>query len=254
MNRLETPETSDTDNRKGLAALAKSGRLRAAINIGNAALAQRDDHSGVIMGVSPSLAAELSRRIDCDLDLVVYPSAGKVFDAAGNDEWDIAFLARDPGRTDRLAFSIPYVAIEGTYIVRKDSGFRGAADIDRPGQRVCVTLNAAYDHILARQLKYAEIVRSATPADTLALFLEGGHDAAAGVRQPLENYAELHPELEVLGDHFAQIEQCIAVPLASSNAISELDRFLTTAIASGFVRDALDKSGQQQVAVAGVTI
>jgi polar amino acid transport system substrate-binding protein len=254
MNRLETPETSDADDGKGLAALAKSGRLRAAINIGNAALAQRDDHSGVITGVSPSLAAELSRRIDCDLDLVVYPSAGKVFDASGNDEWDIAFLARDPGRTDRLAFTGPYVAIEGTYIVRKGTGFRSGADLDRPGQRVCVTLNAAYDHILTRQLTYAEIVRSATPADTLALFLEGGHDAAAGVRQPLENYAQLHPELEVLGDHFALIEQCIAVPLASSNAISELDRFLTTAIASGFVRDALDKSGQQQVAVARVTI
>jgi polar amino acid transport system substrate-binding protein len=254
MNRLEAPVTSDADDRNGLASVAKSGRLRAAVNIGNAALAQRDEHSGVIMGVSPSLAAELSRRIHCDLDLVVYPSAGSIVDAVGHDEWDIAFLARDPGRTDRLAFTVPYVAIEGTYIVHKDSGFRSAADLDRPGQRVCVTLNAAYDHILTRQLEHAEIVRAATPTETLALFLQGSHDAAAGIRQPLENYAQSYPELRVLEDPFALIEQCIAVPRALSDTISDLNRFVTMAITSGFVRDALDRSGQQQVAVARITI
>jgi polar amino acid transport system substrate-binding protein len=250
MNRVEAPVTSEADDRNGLAALAKSGRLRAAINIGNAALAQRDGRSGALTGVSPAIARELSCRIGCELDLVIYPSAGTVSEAAERGEGEIAFLARDPGRADRLAFSIPYVAIEGTYIVRKDSGFRGAADIDRPGQRVCVTHNAAYDHILTRQLEHAEIVRAATPMDTLALFIQGGHNAAAGIRQPLENYAQSHPELKVLEDRFALIEQCIAVPKSDEGSIPALDMFLAETIKSGMVRRALDLSGQQQVAVA----
>ena len=35
-------------------------------------------------------------------------------------QWDICFLAVDPVRAAGIAFTAPYVVIEGTYIVPKD--------------------------------------------------------------------------------------------------------------------------------------
>lgn len=230
--------------------LAKEGRLRAAINIGNAALAQRSDRTGDIGGVSPSLAKELARRIGSELELVVYSSAGQIIQAADFNEWDIAFLASDPGRVDRLAFSLPYVIIEATYLVRSGSGLRAIEHIDQPGNRVCVTQNAAYDHVLTRQLKNAEIVRAPTPAETLDLFLREGFEAAAGIRQPLRTFAASQKGLEVLPGHFAVIEQAIAVAASRQSCTTALNDFVREMLASGFVREALEASGQVDVAVA----
>lgn len=220
------------------------GLLRAAINMGNTTLAQRDERTGVIGGISPAIAQELARRMDIKLEFIVYASAGRVFEAADRDEWDIAFLARDPGRTDKLAFSSPYVAVEATYIVRSDSGLRSLEEVDQPGHRVCVTANAAYDHILTRQLKHAEIIRLATPAESLDLFLRNGLEAAAGVRKSLRVFAQAHPDVVVLPGHFARIEQCIAVPVSGNACIAGLDRFLEEMRSTEFVRKALDQSGQ----------
>src|SRR4051794_26686434 len=52
--------------------------------------------------------------------------------------WDIAFLAIDPGRANDIAFTAPYVVIEGTYLVPADSPLRTIADVDREGVRVAV--------------------------------------------------------------------------------------------------------------------
>ena len=78
--------------------LAPSGKLRAAINLGNPILASRDAASGEARGVSVDLARELGRRLGVPVELVTYTAAGKVVDSAKANEWDIAFVAIDPKR------------------------------------------------------------------------------------------------------------------------------------------------------------
>src|SRR5262245_41945669 len=73
--------------------LAPSGRLRAAINLGNPVLAQRDAATRELRGVSVELARELGRRLALPVELVVYDAAGRVADAARTGAWDVAFLA-----------------------------------------------------------------------------------------------------------------------------------------------------------------
>ena len=58
--------------------LAPNGTLRAAINFGNAALAQKDPKTGEAGGVSVELARELAWRLQVPLDIVPYDAAGKV--------------------------------------------------------------------------------------------------------------------------------------------------------------------------------
>jgi polar amino acid transport system substrate-binding protein len=62
--------------------LAPEGVLRAAINLGNPVLAQRDPAGGEPHGVSVELARELGRRLGLPVRLVVYGEAGVVADRA----------------------------------------------------------------------------------------------------------------------------------------------------------------------------
>src|SRR5579872_4011271 len=100
-----------------VADLAPKGRLRAAINFGNSVLAQPDPAGGSPRGVSSELARELARRLGVGIDYVTFDAAGKVFEALKEGLWDIAFLAIDPVRSAGIAFTAPYVVIEGTYVV-----------------------------------------------------------------------------------------------------------------------------------------
>src|SRR6516162_4208668 len=104
-----------------VAELAPTGRLRAAINFGNSVLAQPDPAGGPPRGVSGELARELAQRLGVGIDYVTFDAAGKVFDALKEGLWDIAFLAVDPVRAQGIAFTAPYVVIEGVYLVPKDS-------------------------------------------------------------------------------------------------------------------------------------
>src|SRR5947207_5277907 len=91
--------------------LAPTGKLRAAINLGNAVLAQPDAATGQPKGITPDLAIELGRRLGVPVELVVYQAAGKVFDAVKDGAWDISFVAIEPVRAAEIEFSAPYVII-----------------------------------------------------------------------------------------------------------------------------------------------
>ena len=139
-------------SREVVAELAPTGRLRAAINYGNPVLAQRGP-GGEPRGVSVDLARELARRAGVELEVVPFDAAGKVFEAAKSGSWDIAFLAVDPVRAADIAFTSPYVLIEGSYMVRQDSPLRAPGEVDREGVRVAVGRGSAYDLYLTRTLK-----------------------------------------------------------------------------------------------------
>jgi polar amino acid transport system substrate-binding protein len=232
------------------ASLAPTGRLRAAINLGNVVLAQRDANSGELAGVSVVLANELGARLGVPVELVAYLSAGMVFDAVERDEWDIAFLAIEPERAEKVFFSQPYVYIDGTYLVRADSPFVDIGDLDRAGVTIAVGRGAAYDLFLTRNLDNATLVRTPTSPDAIATFKAGSTDAVAGVRQNLVDAAHGDTQLRVLEDRFMQIGQGIAVPNGRAvSGATYVGMFVEEMKANGRVRAALDASGQDGAAV-----
>ena len=230
--------------------LAPTGTLRAGINYGNPVIVQKDPAGGAPRGVGPELARELAKRLGVGITYVTYDTAGKLADGVRSNAWDVAFLAGEPERAREIAFSPPYVQIEGTYMVRKDSPLQRVADVDRKGIRVAVGNKTAYDLYLTRNLEQAELVRSPTSLDAIAAFLADPKlDAAAGVRQTLMMAAQKDAQLRVMDDSFQVIPQAAGVPKGRDAAARYLSAFIDEMKASGFVKRALDASGNGDVTI-----
>jgi polar amino acid transport system substrate-binding protein len=220
-------------------ALAPTGTLRAAINFGNPVLVQRGPN-GEAEGVTAKLAAELARRLGVPLAIVPFDQAGKVTDALPLDSYDICFLAIDPVRGQGIAFTEPYLVIEGAYAVRDPARFPDVASVDVPGTTVIAVTGSAYDLFLTRALKSAQILRVADNAAAARAFLAGEAPVLAGVRQPVEALVAATPGLSMVPGRFMGIEQAMGVPKRRGEAAAALVRdFVRDATASGFVRDAL---------------
>jgi len=225
------------------ASLAPYGRLRVAINLGNPVLAQGDAHSP--RGPSLDLANALAQRLGVQVDITCHPSAASVVAAAAAEDWDLAFLAVDPARTDRIAFSAPYVEIEGTYLLRADSPAQTVADLDQAGVRIAVGRGAAYDLFLSRELRHARIERADTSAAAISLFAQQRLEAAAGVRQPLQAWAQAHPGHRVLADRFTAIAQAVAVPRSRpADAVRALFAEVEAIKQGPLLADAFARAGQ----------
>lgn len=228
---------------------APTGQLRAAINFGNVVLAQRDA-AGELSGVSVDLARELGRRLGVTVELVPFDAAGKVTASAGQNVWDVAFLAVDPVRANEITFTPPYVLIEGTYLVTDKSQVRTVADVDREGAQIAVGRGSAYDLFLTREIRVASLVRATTSADAIQLFVDQKLDAAAGVKQPLVQFASTHPGYRVVEGRFMAIEQAMGTPRGRDKAAAYLSRFVEEMKSSGFVTDALARHKQPDATVA----
>ena len=232
-----------------VAAIAPSGVLRAAINLGNPVLAQKDA-KGELTGVSVALAKALGQTLGVPVKLIPYEEAGVTAAAGAKGEWDVAFLAIDPKRAEQIDFTAPYVVIDGTYMVPASSSFKTAADLDKDGVTISVATGAAYDLYLTRALKHATLVRAHNGAEAIALFEQDKVRATAGVGAALAVTAKGHAEWRVLSPGFQTIEQAMATPKGRPTALAYVGQYVQAQKASGFVRKALDETGQKDAAVA----
>lgn len=232
-------------------AFAPTGRLRASINLGNPILANRDAASGQPFGVSVDLARELARRLQLELELVVFDAAGKSVDAVTAEQADFGFFAVDPVRGQGIAFTAPYVLIEGSYLVRADSPLQDNAEVDRAGTRVVVGKGSAYDLHLTRELKAATIERAPTSPTVVDVFVQTQADVAAGVKQQLESDLPRFPGHRLLPGRFMVIQQAMGLPKGrSAEAVAYLRAFVEEMKGSGFVAEALSRHGIQGASVA----
>ncbi len=231
-------------------ALAPTGHLRAAINFGNPVLAQRDPATGEPRGVTSELARELGARLEVPVDYVPFDSAGKVVNSVKSGTWDIAFVAIDPGRGVDIDYTAPYVIIEGTYLVASNAPFENTRQVDAEGVRVGVVKGSAYDLFLTRSLKNAQLVRTESFEECIELLKKGEVAVLGGVRQPLVVASKELPDTRVLPDRFMVIEQAMVTPKGRDAATAYLKSFVEDMKASGFVAQALQKSGQGEAVVA----
>lgn len=231
-------------------ALAPTGTLRAAINFGNPVLAQRTP-AGEPAGISVALATELARRLGIPLAIVPFAQAGQVTDALPQGTYDICFLARDPVRGQGLAFTDPYVLIEGAYAVPDAAPYTTIDSVDADGTAIAVTKGSAYDLFLTRSLQHATLVRYPGNAESAAAFLAGAQPVLASVKQPLAALVAANPGHRLVPGRFMSIEQAMATPRdRDPAALAALQAFVADAKTSGLVRDALTRSGQPDAEVA----
>lgn len=239
------------DKQNKAAALAPSGTLRAAINLGNAVLAGVTD-KGVLKGVTVDLARRLASELGVPLELITCQAARESVALVSGAKADIGFFAIDPARSGNgIAFTDPYVLIEGCYAVRRDAPFQHNEEIDAADVTVVVGQGSAYDLYLSRHLQHARLVRAPSPRAVLDIFLEAGYSVMAGVRQQLEKDREHVPGLRLLPGHFMVIPQAMGVSQARGReAMDYLYTFLQRCKADGFVAQSLTRHGMRGVCVA----
>lgn len=226
--------------------LAPEGVLRASINLGNAVLA--GGTSDAPSGVTVDLAREIADRLGVQVRLVCFDAARRSFEALHTGRADIGFLAIEPEREAELWFTAPYALIEGVYVVAAASPIRSPEDVDRHGVRVGVKRGSAYDLHLTRGLATAEVVRGDEGVD---VFVDDGLEAGAGIRQPVTAWADAHPGHRVVEPAFMQIRQAVATTRVRQAATVDFLRGVVEELkASGFVADALARSGHPEVGVA----
>jgi polar amino acid transport system substrate-binding protein len=220
--------------------LAPTGVLRASINLGNPVLAQGSvaDPSGVTVDI----AWEVGARLGLPVELVCFDAARKSFEALASGAADLCFLAIEPAREAEVAFTAPYVEIEGVYAVPVDSPVRGPDDVDRPGVRVGVKSGSAYDLFLTRTLRNATVVRG---DDGVDVFRTEGLEVAAGIRQPITAFVASNPDVRLVEERFMAIRQAVGT---TKDRQPETVAFLRELVAelkkNGFVAESLRRAGQ----------
>ena len=226
--------------------LAPTGLLRASINLGNPVLAQGTPQAPT--GVTVDIARAVGERLGVPVELVCFDAARRSFEAMATGDADLCFLAVDPARATEVAFTAPYVVIEGVYVVPVDSPVRSVADVDRDGVRVGVKHGSAYDLHLTRTLEHASIVRGDEGVD---VFVSEGLEVGAGIREPVTAFAARRDDVKVLDEAFMQIEQAVGTTRTrAADTVAFLHELVEELKASGFVADALARSGQSGAAVA----
>lgn len=231
-------------------AFAPTGVLRASINLGNPILAGRDGE-GRAIGVSVDLARGLAERLGLPVELAVFDTAAKSVEAVTTEQADVGFFAIDPARGAGIAFTAPYVLIEGAYLVRDDSPLRANEEVDRSGTRVVVGRGSAYDLYLSRELKAAEIIRAPSSPAVVDTWMEQGADVAAGVKQQLEQDAARIGNVRLLPGRFMVIQQAMGLPKGrGDDAAAFLRDYVEQQKASGFVAEAMRRHRIEGASVA----
>ncbi|MFG1646538.1 transporter substrate-binding domain-containing protein [Amycolatopsis sp. NPDC049252] len=234
---MGTPITED---------LAPTGVLRASINLGNAVLAQGTPDAPT--GVTVDLSREVAARLGVPVEFACFDAARKSFEALTSGAADLCFLAIDPARAAEVAFTAPYVVIEGVYVVPRDASFTTPDDVDRPDVRIGVKQGSAYDLFLSRTLKHATVVRG---DEGVTAFETQGLEAAAGIRQPMAAYAAAHAGVRVIPGRFMEIQQAVGTGKdRRPETVAFLHDLVEELKASGFVAESLRRANQPDAAVA----
>ncbi|MFJ9358900.1 transporter substrate-binding domain-containing protein [Streptomyces mirabilis] len=226
--------------------LAPPGTLRASINLGNPVLAQGTPTAPA--GITVDLAREIAARLDVPVELLCFDAARMSYEAMAEGRADLCFLAVEPAREAEVAFTAPYVVIEGVYAVPRDSDLTTVVEVDRSGVRIGVKHGSAYDLFLSRTLRHASVVRGEDGVDA---FRAEGLEVAAGIRQPMTEFVAAHTELRLIEDRFMQIRQAVGT---TRTRRPETVRFLHGLVeelkANGFVANALRRAHQPETLAA----
>jgi polar amino acid transport system substrate-binding protein len=226
--------------------LAPTGSLRASINLGNPVLAQGTRAAPT--GVTVDIARELGSRVGVPVDLVCSDAARKSFEAMTAGRADVCFLAVEPAREAEIAFTAPYVVIEGVFVVPQDSAVTTTADVDREHMRIGVKKGSAYDLFLSRTLQHASVVRG---DDGVDVFRDLGLEVAAGIKQPMTEFVDSHPGYRLIEGRFMEIQQAMGTSRTRGpETIQFLRAFVEELKAGGFIADALRRANQPDATVA----
>ena len=231
-----------------VADLVRAGKVRIALFSGQYT---KDPVTGELKGVWADVARALAARVGVQLVLVEHPTPPKMVECLKVGACDLGFLGYDPARAaDVEGFSPPFIEFDYTYLVPAGSSICSAADADRLGFRIAVVQAHASTLTLSRLRKQAELVSVDTPESAFELLRTERVDAWASARQVLVDYSAQLPGSRVLEDRYGVNHPAVVVAKGKAGRLAYISEFIEEIKASGFVQQAITRSGWRGVRVA----
>ncbi|AXK79946.1 ABC transporter substrate-binding protein [Pseudolabrys taiwanensis] len=222
--------------------LAPSGKLRAALYPGTPTSVV-DTKEAQPRGVGYELGRALASKLGVPYEPVIYAKNSEVLEAVKTGKADVAFTNASPARQKEMDFGPAYLLIELGYLVPANSAVKTSADVDEKGRKIGVTANSTSDATLSRTLKNAEVVRAPTVGAGAEMLAAGKIDAFATNKATLFKMAEKVPGSHVLSDRWGEEHHAIARPHGRDQGADFINAFTKEALASGLVKDAMDRAG-----------
>jgi polar amino acid transport system substrate-binding protein len=164
---------------------------------------------------------------------------------------DVGSLGFDPARAaDVEGFSPAFLEFGYTYLVPAGSPIRKVADADRAAVRIAVVNAHASTLALRRIRTQAELVSVDTPDSAFDLLVAGRVEAWASARPALMDYSAKLPGSRVLEDRFGANLPALVVAKGQAGRLAYISEFIEEIKASGFVQQAITRSGWRGVQVA----
>jgi polar amino acid transport system substrate-binding protein len=235
-----------------LTELAPTGRLRAAVAVGDAASAVwniRDAASGELKGVAADLARAMAERLALPLELIGQKSSAAIIEAADSGTWDVGFTPVDAERKQRVDFSTDYFLGDSTYMIRAGSPVSTLAEVDSAAVRIVGIEGTATLRAARASLHNTTAQGLAQLDEALAMFGRGEVDALALGRESILSLLPRFPGARVLKEHFLATGTAVAVPKQRPQALALVTHFIEGAKTDGTLRAILDRNGLSGVAV-----
>ena len=240
--RMKSPAAPDDAAR---AELAPTGKLRPGMNLSNGLFTAKDAATGELRGVSVDLMRELASRLGVPVEFVLFETPGEVADASQSSAWDVAILAIEPARAQKIAFSPPITEIEATYAVHANSALRSVEQVDASGVRIAAPEKAGYELYLTRTLLHATLIRTKNFRESIDCFNGRRADALAGLKPALLESMGKLPDARLLEGTFMTVNHGLGTPRDRSVAAAYLKVFVEDVNASGFVARSIARHGVQ---------
>ena len=232
-------------------ALAPTGKLRVALQLGSPHNVIRDPVSGELKGVGYDLGRELARRLGVPFEPVMYPSVGALLDSGKTGAWDVGFVGFSTARAKEWNFTALHMELEFGYLVPAGSAISTIADVDRPGVRVAVQEKSQPDVFISRTLKNAVVVRGPSLAGTVEMLKSGKADAIFSVKPSLFEASNQLAGSRVLEGRLGIDPHAMVMPKGREPGLAYARQFIENAKAEGLVKAAIERVGMRGAVVAG---
>jgi polar amino acid transport system substrate-binding protein len=245
-------ENNNAPSAETRAELAPTGKLRLAFPQASALYVTRDPATGDLRGLSMDIGAALAARLGVPFEAKPYKAVRELIADTGKGAWDIATIVMEDERRKTFDYSRAYLEADSTYLLPAGSPIQKVADADKPGTRIGVAENSAFDLFLTRFVKHAELVRFGGVGAAFDGLQSGACDLVAAPRQVLATAQHRFAGSRILDDWFDKAFAGVAVPKGKQAAgLAFVNVFLEEAVRSGFIAEAIARAGMKGAKVAG---
>lgn len=227
--------------------LAPKGKLRVGVYLGSPTSMVRDSKTNEIHGLSFDLGKELARRLNVPFEQVNYQRISDVLEGMKAGEVDFTVSNSTPARAAVVTFSQVLLTIELGYLVPASSPIATTSDVQKAGIRVGVTQGSTSQGTIPKLLPNATVVPAQNYKRAIEMLEHGELDTYATNKPTLFEMSDQMPGSRVLDGRWGEEHLAIAIPRDHEAALDYIHRFVEDVQTSGFLAQAVERSGLRGV-------